>query len=133
MNHPLRIARCLLPLAAVLAHACSCAGEVIAHPSVSLSASDVREVFLGEKQFAGGVKLVPVDNSARQADFLSKVMLTDAAKYSTYWIKKSFREGVMAPSSKGSDAEVIAFVKSTPGALGYVSSAPSGVKVLQKY
>ena len=38
-----------------------------------------------------------------------------------------------APAVKGSNAEVIAFVKATPGTVGCVGGASSGVKVLQKY
>jgi hypothetical protein len=109
------------------------AGEVIAHASVALSADEVKEVFQGDKQLAGSLKLVPVDNGAAQADFTAKVLASDVAKYTARWTKKSFREGLAAPAVKGSDAEVIAFVKATPGAVGYVSSASSGVKVLQKF
>lgn len=109
------------------------AGEVIANASVTLSADEVKELYLGEKQLAGSVKLVPVENTAEQESFLVKVLHIDIAKYSTRWTKKAFREGLTAPSAKGSDADVIAYVKATPGAVGYVGAPSSGVKVLQKY
>lgn len=109
------------------------AGEVVAHPSVTLSADEVKETFLGDKQLAGSQKLVPVDNAAQQADFTAKVLGTDVAKYGARWTKKAFREGLTAPPVKGSDAEVLAFVKATPGAVGYVSASGPGVKVLMKY
>lgn len=109
------------------------AGEVIANPAVTLSADEVKEVFLGDKQLAGSIKLVPVDNAAQQADFTAKVLQTDVTKYSARWTKKAFREGLTAPAMKGSDAEVTAFVKATPGAVGYVAGFSSGVKVLIKY
>jgi len=121
----------MLPLA--LAAGPANAGEVIAHPSVTLSADEVKETFLGDKQLAGSTKLVPVDNAAAQSDFAAKVLGTDVAKYGARWTKKAFREGLTAPSVKGSDAEVMAFVKSTPGAVGYVAGASAGVKVLLKY
>jgi len=122
--------------AAVLALACHTAagaGEVIAHASVTLSADEVKELFFGDKQLAGGLKLVPIDNAAQQADFLAKVLQTDGAKYAARWTKKAFREGLAAPTVKGSDAETIAFVKSTPGAVAYIAGPSSGVKVLHKY
>ncbi len=109
------------------------AGEVIAHPSVVLSADEVRELFLGDKQLAGSLKLVPVDNGAQQADFLVKVLQMDPTRYTARWTKKAFREGLSAPMTKGSDAEVAAFVRATPGAVGYVGSASVGVQTLQKY
>ncbi|MGZ5130155.1 MAG: hypothetical protein ACXWIG_14200 [Caldimonas sp.] len=118
----------LLTLASVVR-----AGEVIANDSVTLNPDEIRDVFLGEKQLAGGVRLIPVDNSAAQAEFLSKILQTDNQKYYARWTKKSFREGLTAPSLKGSDAEVIAFVKATPGAIGYVRQAVAGVKVLQRF
>ncbi len=118
---------------AMLAHGSAIAGEVIAHPSVSLSSEEIRDVFLGEKQFAGTLKLVPVDNTAIQTEFLSGVLQTDAQKYAARWTKKTFREGLAAPARKGSDAEVVEFVRTTPGAVGYVSRPRPGVKVLERF
>jgi hypothetical protein len=117
----------------LLAPAASRAGEVIVNDSVTVSADDIRDVFLGEKQFSGGVRLIPVDNTAAQGEFLSKVLQTDASKYYARWTRKSFREGLSAPSIKGSDAEVIAFVKATPGAIGYVAKPSHGLRVVQSF
>lgn len=111
------------------------AGEVIAHPYVNLNADDIRNVYLGEKQLAGSLRLVPVSNSAIQDEFLAKVLQTDEQKYQARWIRKRFREGLTPPPTKGSDAEVLSFVRSTPGAVGYVSSVGdgTGIKVLEKF
>ncbi len=106
---------------------------LIAHPDVDLSGGDVYELFIGEKQVAGSTRLVPIDNSPRQREFLSKVLKLSAGKYETLWTKKSFREGLNAPAIKGSDSEVLGVVKKTPGAIGYVGVIPAGVKVIQKY
>jgi hypothetical protein len=122
-----------LPLTLLLLPTLGTAGEVIAHASVTLTAAEVKEVFLGDKQLAGGVKLVPVDNASAQADFVSKVLQLETAKYTSLWTKKAFREGLNAPAVKGSDAEVAAFVKATPGAVGYVAAAPAGSRVISKY
>ena len=104
---------------------------LVTHPSVTLSASDVRDVYLGDKQLAGSVKLVPVDNSSSQEMFLARVVRIEGAKYASLWTKKSFREGILAPPLKGSDAEVLAFVRRTPGAVGYVGAPAAGVAVVQ--
>jgi hypothetical protein len=122
--------------AGLLTLACTArAGDlyVVSNAGATPGASDVREIFLGEKQFLGSVKLVPVDNAAAQEQFLAKVMKMEAAKYTASWTKKSFRDGVSAPPVKGSDAETIEFVKQTPGAVGYVGSPPSGVNVVGKF
>jgi ABC-type phosphate transport system substrate-binding protein len=104
---------------------------VISNSETAVSADEIRDIFLGEKQFAGGTKLVVIDNAALQGSFLSKVMHMDAAKYNGIWTKKSFRDGLTPPAVKSGDAEVIEYIKRTPGAIGYVSTAPSGVKVIQ--
>lgn len=107
---------------------------VICSPAVALSAADVRDVFLGEKQFAGATKLLPADNTAAQAAFLEKVLKMDAAKYSTTWTKKSFRDGITPHATKGNDADAIDYVKRTAGACSYVTSEPaSGAVVVAKF
>jgi|SRR5882672_6390664 len=103
---------------------------VICHPATTLSGDDVRDVFLGEKQLAGTVKLQPVDNAAEQVGFLNKFLSMEPAKYSSAWAKKAFRDGVTAPPVKASDSDVVDFVKRTPGGVGYVRSAPAGVNVV---
>lgn len=111
------------------------AGElyVIANPSLDITVDAIREVFVGEKQFQGGVKLAAVDNSAAQKDFLEKVMKLDTARYGNIWIKKSFRDGLNAPPARSGDAEVLAYVRANAGAIGYVASPPSGVKTIAKF
>jgi hypothetical protein len=123
--------------AKVLAVVLLCAGcavaradlYVICNAQVSLSAADIRDLFLGEKQFAGTMKLVPVDNGAAQIVFLDKVLKMNMARYSTTWTKKSFRDGLNPPLVTGSDAEALAFVKRTPGACSYVTT-PVGTDVV---
>ena len=58
-------------------------------------------------------------------------MKMDAAKYNNIWTKKSFRDGLTPPAVKSSDIEVSEYVKRTPGAVGYVTSTPSGVTIIQ--
>jgi hypothetical protein len=123
----------ILPMA--FSGACLAEQFVIAHSSVHISGEEVRDVFLGEKQFAGGVKLVPVDNASVQELFLSSVLKMSAAKYETAWIKKSFRDGLVPPSTRSGDAETIEFVRRTPGAVGYVAAPkpPTGVTVIARF
>ena len=129
------LAACCAGLALLAGSAQSMAGDVfvIANNAVTLTADEIKDVYLGEKQIAGGTKLVPLDNASLQKDFLEKVVKLDAAKYGSVWTKKGFRDGLTAPAVKNSDAEVIAVVKATAGAVGYVSAAPAGVKVIQKF
>ena len=105
------------------------------HAGVSLAAADVRDVFLGEKQFSNAIRLVPVDNLAAQPAFLEKVLKMDAVKYATTWVKKSFRDGVNSPAALANDAVVLEFIRRTPGGCGYFGAEPlsGGVTVIGKY
>lgn len=103
---------------------------VICNSSVSLTATDVHDMFLGEKQFTGATRLVPVDNSAAQQLFLDKVLKMSAARYSTTWTKKSFRDGVNPPLIASSDLEAVAYVRRTPGACSYTTTPVSTDVVL---
>jgi len=105
---------------------------IITHPAVTISRDDVRDVFLGEKPIADGIKLVPVDNSSAQSVFLAQVMKLEASKYAASWTKKAFREGLNPPPVKANDVEVIEYVKHMPGAVGYVTGTPGpGVNVIK--
>lgn len=130
-----KLAAVALTLSAVLLALPVMASDVyvIANSGLALADGDVRDVFVGDKQIVGGTKVVPMDNAGLQKDFLDKVLKIDAPKYSNIWTKKGFRDGLNPPTVKSSDAEVISAVKATPGAVGYVSSAPAGVKVIKKY
>ena len=106
---------------------------VIANEVVHFAPGELREVFLGERQFASGRRLVPLDNASLQKDFIGRVVGIDPAKYSTVWAKKGFREGINPPDLKSGDQDVIATVRATPGAIGYVSTVPAGVHVVDRY
>jgi hypothetical protein len=126
----------LLAAAALAAAFCAPAAAdlyVVANAGLSLSAEDVRDAYLGDKQIAGGTKLVPLDNAAQQKEFLERALKLDGAKYNAIWIKKGFRDGLNAPAVKAGDAEVIAAVRGTPGGVGYVSAPPKDLKVIAKY
>jgi len=126
----------IVPL--VLLAACSSAAAdelyVVCHEGVALDAADVRDVFLGEKQFLNATRLTPVDNAAAQPAFLEKVIKMDAVRYTNTWVKKSFRYGINPPASMANDAAVLEFIKHTPGGCGYLGAAPqAGVNVIGKY
>ena len=106
---------------------------VISNEAVHFAPGELREVFLGERQFAAGRRLVPLDNASLQKDFIDRVVRIDPEKYSTVWAKKGFREGINPPDLKAGDQAVIATVRATPGAIGYVSTVPSGVHVVGRY
>jgi hypothetical protein len=121
-----------LRVAVLLAAGVPCtvhAQTVITNAGVTIVRADVRNIYIGEKQFAGAVRLVPVDSSGIQDRFLVNFLKLDGDKYNSIWAKKSFREGVNPPPLKATDSEVVDFVRRTPGAVGYVGDANKAVGV----
>lgn len=133
MNHTSSLKTLIVAVAVTVSGLAHADLFVIANSGTTISAGDIKDVFTGEKQFAGSTKLIPVDNGPAQEAFLTTVLKIEAARYNTTWTKKSFREGLTPPSVKSGDSDVLDFVKKTPGAVGYVKTQPSGVTVVQKY
>lgn len=140
MNSITSIVHCALPALLLtincggLSHALATDIYVIAHADAKLTADVIRDIYIGEKQFNGAVKIVPIDNAAAQGDFLGKVLKLDQTRYANLWVKKSFRDALNPPTVMNSDREIIGQVRKTPGAVGYItSSPPDGITVIQKY
>ena len=113
---------------------------VIVHPSVagtSVRRSDLAAVFLKSARWGTGATAVPVDQSGTSAvrsAFSEAVLGMPVATAVQYWQRQMFQPNPLRPPAvKGTDAEVIAFVAKTEGAVGYVSKAatlPAGVKTV---
>jgi hypothetical protein len=115
------------------AQAAQADGYVVGHVTVNVAPEEVREIYLGNKQFADSLRLAPVHNGAVQGEFLYSVIRMDPDRYSALWTKKSFREGGMPPPTLLGDAEVLDFVRRTPGAIGYVGADPGRANIIFKY
>jgi hypothetical protein len=108
--------------------------QVIANNAVAgdLSAADVKEIFLGAKDSVGGTAVVPVLASAgatHEAFLKAYVGKSDQALRNHFKSLVFTGKGSM-PKSFASDAEVVKYVASTKGAIGYVSGGAelAGVK-----
>ena len=112
--------------------------RVIANASVaaeSVSADDLKKVFLATSTSLDGSHVEPVlakGGPAHEAflrDYLGK---TDAA-LQTYYRSLVFTGKGSMPKALGTDAEVVAYVAKTKGAIGYVSASAgaTGVKTLE--
>lgn len=109
------------------------AAEVVINPGMKITDKDIRDIFLGEMVATSGVTLQPLDNIAVQEKFVTAILKLPIPKYQALWTKKAFRDGLTAPALKKDDAEVIEFVKRTPGAVGYIegSSPPELISILK--
>ena len=112
--------------------------KLVAHPGLAVDAIDAptaQKVFLKQVAKVAGAAVTPVDQapsaSVREA-FSKKVVGRPVGAVQQYWQQKIFSGGDVPPATKNSDKDVVEFVKSTPGAIGYVSAGAStdGAKVL---
>lgn len=134
-----RVLSAMVLVLAVSAFAGDADFRVVANNSVpvsSLSKKAASDLFLKKTtKWDGGAPAVPADqlesSSVRQA-FSKAVHGKTAAAVKSYWNQQIFSGRDVPPVEKRSDAEVLAFVRSTPGAIGYVSQAAGtdGVRVL---
>lgn len=113
--------------------------KVIANPSVgasSISADELKGVFLATKMsLSDGSRVEPVlekGGSTHEAFIKQYLGKTDAA-LQTYYRSLVFTGKASMPKILGADADVVAYVAKTKGAIGYVSAGAgtSGVKTLE--
>ena len=103
--------------------------RVIVHPQVKgseIPRAVLSAIFLKQAlKWGDGRPVVPVDQSVQSAVrrlFSSEVLKQGIVEVQVYWQRK-ITAGQLPPPVKTSDEDVVAFVASTPGAIGYVSSS----------
>lgn len=106
------------------------------NPTTSISKAQVSRLFLKKvTTWDHGAPVAPVDQgdsaSVREA-FSAQFHGKSVAEVKAYWQRMIFSGRSTPPPIKGSDREVIEFVRGNSGAIGYVSAGAgvSGVKVL---
>lgn len=138
MRRLLVILPTLLALLAVPSAAVEPAFLVVAHPAVQvteLSRAQLSRFFLKKTTQWPDASLVrpvePLDPRLRET-FANQVHERSAAAIAAYWNALIFSGRDLPPLEKATDADVIAYVRATPGAVGYVSvgADTSGVKIV---
>jgi hypothetical protein len=138
---PMKRLHCLLLAAVTIGAATAWAADikVIANSSVgasSVSSDELKGVFLATKSsLSDGSHVEPVllkSGAVHEAFLKDYVGKTDSA-LETYYRSLVFTGKGSMPKAFASDAEVVAFVEKTKGAIGYVASgtSPGGAKVLE--
>ena len=113
--------------------------RVIANGTVrasSISADDIKAVFLQEKSsLSDGSRVVPVlaKGGPAHETFVRQYLGKTEDALMTYYRSLVFTGKGLMPKTLASDAEVLAYVAKTKGAIGYISSSAGteGVKVLE--
>jgi ABC-type phosphate transport system substrate-binding protein len=103
--------------------------RIIVHPQVKgsqIPRAALTSIFLKQApKWSDGSSVAPVDQSVRSAvrkAFSSDVLQQGLVEVQVYWQRK-MASGLTPPPVKTSDEEIVSFVASTPGAIGYVSSS----------
>ena len=128
-----------LALVAVLGDVCAADGVVvIGHPALrQLDLEMVEKIYTGKLIQVGDIYVVAVNadvGSSVRARFLQAFLKQDEGKYTGYWrVRRSIGQG-KPPRELPRTIDVINFVNSTPGAIGYISEAEvqPGLNVLLK-
>ncbi len=102
--------------------------RIIVHPGVrgtQIPRATLSSIFLKRApRWADGAPVLPVDQSLRsriRQSFAADVLQRPILELQVFWAR-SMSTGVTPPPVKQSDEEIVAFVASTPGSIGYVSS-----------
>ena len=103
--------------------------RVIVHPGVKgsqIPRATLSSIFLKQApRWSDGSPVLPVDQSMRSSvrmSFAADVLQKPLAEVQMFWSRR-MATGVTPPPVKQTDEEIVAFVASTPGSIGYVSSA----------
>lgn len=127
----------MLWLVCVAAQAADASGLVVVASSnvPKLDAAQVQRLYTGRITEIDGrpvtVANLRAGDPARRA-FMRQVMAEDDDKYVAYWIVRRHIGKGIPPRELNTAAEVIQFIQSTPGGLGYILSAdlPQGINVV---
>lgn len=113
--------------------------RIVAHPDIEgskIPREVLSSIFLRKvARWGSGQEVLPVDQSMRSPvrEAFTKEVLAQPFEGMTFYWAGMIKKGVVPPPVKQSDTEVIDYVASHEGAIGYVSlgsTPPESVKVL---
>lgn len=105
-------------------------------PLVNATKADVIDIYLGEKRFWNGFKVVPLlypEGSMKEAFLMETVGMTPKG-YKLYWTRKVFQEGLPIPKTYDQPADIVKTVISEKGGIGFLPMEMlkdlTGIKVI---
>jgi hypothetical protein len=127
-------------LAISLAFATAYAGDIVVIGNSNVPKMDavtIQKVYTGKFISVAGVNVTPVGakpGTAARNRFLQEYLNQDEEKYTAYWTVRRYIGKGAPPAELASGAEVINYVQSTPGAVGYIDEAElkQGVNVIAR-
>ena len=125
------VALCLLAALAGVGVASAVRAEDIAvivnvgGPLTSLTLSDVRALYLGERQFVGPepVVLLHLPEGDVKAAFLSRVVGQTLKESKLHWLQRVFQEGAALPKVVAGPEAMVGVVATRRNSVGYVPAS----------
>jgi ABC-type phosphate transport system substrate-binding protein len=111
---------------------------VIGHSNVpKMDVLTVQKIYTGKFIAVAGVSVVPVgmtSGSPVRSRFLQEFLGQDEEKYDAYWTVRRYIGKGTPPSEMADAADVIRYVLSTPGGIGYIDAVElrTGLNVLAR-
>jgi hypothetical protein len=104
------------------------AGEivVVGNPGLpvdTISAEDLRRIYIGEEAFLQGVRLLPIDYNGEgplATAFLAAVVNMDPGHFHAWWVRQVFHGDALPPRTVDTVDQALQLIASEPGAIGYV-------------
>jgi ABC-type phosphate transport system substrate-binding protein len=90
----------------------------------SINARILRNIYLGKQTFWPDNKIIVVamlKGGKIHEKFLKTIVQQNSSQFSLYWKNQTFTGTGVAPKIFDTDAELKAFIKDNPGAIGYIS------------
>lgn len=93
-------------------------------PESSLSKTDVQNIFLGKKTKVDSTKIsfVILKEGDIHEGFLKEYLSRTPSQYDKYWKKMIFTGQGKAPKVFKTEEELVEYIKTTEGVIGYISS-----------
>ena len=107
-------------------------------PESTISVKELSDIYIMKKQYwSNGIRIIPVNRevtSAAREKFSKAVFNLSPQQMADYWNRLRF-QGKLPPTVQPTDEGVLNFVRSIPGAIGYVRTdhVPKDVKVMMEF
>ena len=101
-------------------------------PAISISKTDIQNIFLGKKTKLEGtpVTCVILQSGDVHEQFLKAFLSRTPDQYTKYWKKMVFTGKGKSPKAFETEEEMLAYVEATEGGIGYVSTSTAVQKAV---
>lgn len=94
-------------------------------PLTSITTDELQRIFLGKKTtWNGGKKIVPIclKNGRSHESFVTSFMDMNPSQFDIFWRQAIFIGTGRPPKLLADEADVVQFIMTTPGGVGYIDS-----------